>query len=193
MQVWWKCIKYSARYRVNNVSEHTHGRTGQKQYASGHATLGRGTKTASYIDNKKLSVAVTYHGLRSLVGDMCRRQIDSWGDSNTIASRQSWWPWAWWAMSLSSANTHTFFLKNWTKLNYHKIQKPKTQFPVWFSKNWLRQFGDSFSHCLIHNSKTWLSCICFSVLMVHHSLLNNRWSLSAMARETETNKTVIKQ
>jgi len=36
MQIWWKCVKYSARYSVNNVSgrthRHTHGRTGQKQY-----------------------------------------------------------------------------------------------------------------------------------------------------------------
>ena len=39
-----KMCKHSASYHVNNVSGHMHGWTGQKQYASGHTTLGRGIK-----------------------------------------------------------------------------------------------------------------------------------------------------
>jgi len=73
--VWWKCVKYSARYRVNNVSWRTgrraHGRTGQKQYAPGHTMLSGGINEnpgqqmnqslIRIIENYINSVAVTKH------------------------------------------------------------------------------------------------------------------------------------
>jgi len=45
-----KCVKYSARYHVDvsgRKHERTRGRTGQKQYASSHTTLGGGIKTVT--------------------------------------------------------------------------------------------------------------------------------------------------
>ena len=73
MQVWWKCVKYSARYRVN-VSGRTHGRTDarthawtsldeQDKYASGHTTLGEGT-TMLLLLLIIIIILVSYHKQR---------------------------------------------------------------------------------------------------------------------------------
>jgi len=37
----WKCVKYCARYRVNNVSGRTHGRTGQNSMPPATLYVGR--------------------------------------------------------------------------------------------------------------------------------------------------------
>jgi len=64
-----------------------------------------------------------------------------------------------WGVRIQTKMTDISFLKTEPKW----LQNSKTQVSaVWFSKNWIRRFGDGFSHRLIHNSKTWQSCICFS-------------------------------
>jgi len=61
--VWSKCVKYSARYRVNNVSRRTHAWTGQYHYVSGHTTLGGGIKIPENLSDKTVLTTAETAGL----------------------------------------------------------------------------------------------------------------------------------
>ena len=80
MEVWWKCVKHSARHRVNNISGSTHGRT--------HAQTNR-TKTACLLPhyigrrNNNTRHTTVSDGRGSLSSDVA--DVDCWLPVATIA------------------------------------------------------------------------------------------------------------
>ena len=97
----------------------------------------------------------------------------------------------------SDENVGYQFSINQTEPNWSSNSKTKNSISaVWFSKNRLPQFGNGFSHCSSMTGILDLKNVAvvhlfqYDYRAVHHSILNNRQPL--LARETETNKTVIK-